>query len=310
MLVIPRSDVEALLDLDALVDALAQGFAEISSGRASVPPRTAAFAPSGYLGAMPGYVDGILEAKLVAVFPDNHDKGLSSHQALIVLLNGDTGEPLALIDGTYITAMRTAASSALATKLLAAEDAGVLTVIGTGVQGASHLEMLQRVGDFHEIHVAGRTLERARALARTVGASATDDFERAVRAADVVCVCTDATTPVIDGSWLSPGAHVTSVGASPRGGELDRATITAGLLVVESRVAFEPPPAGAFELQGLEPSDAIEMGEIVSGRHPGRTSAEEITVYKSMGHAMEDAVAARLVYDAAVRDGRGTRVSL
>ena len=310
MLVIPRSEVEALLDLDALMERLAAGFVEVSAGRASVPPRTAAFSPSGFLGAMPGYVDGILEAKLVAVFPENHDRGLPSHQALITLFDGDTGEPLALLDGTYITAMRTAAASALSARLLARADAEVLTVLGAGVQGASHLKMLQRVRDFREIHIASRTLENSQALARSVGAAATDDFEAAVRAADVVCVCTDATTPVIDGSWLSPGMHVTSVGASPRGGELDRATVTAGLLVVESRVAFEAPPAGAFELHGMDPSDGVELGDIISGAHPGRTSEDEITVYKSMGHAMEDAVAARLVYDAAIAQGGGTYVTL
>lgn len=310
MLVISRSEVEALLDLDILVERLTEGFAEVSAGRTSVPSRTAAFSPSGFLGAMPGYVRGILESKLVVVFPDNHAKGLPSHQALIVLFDGETGEPLALLDGTYITAMRTAAASALATRLLANEDAAVLTIIGAGVQGASHLQMLQRVRAFREIHVASRTLEHASALARTAGASATDDFETAVRAADVVCVCTDATSPVIDGAWLSPGTHVTSVGASPRGGELDDATVTAGLLVVESRVAFEPPPAGAFELHGMDPTRGVELGEVIVGDHPGRTSAEEITVYKSMGHAMEDAVAARLVYDKAVDEGAGTSVSL
>ena len=310
MLVISRSEVEAVLDLDVLIDRLAEGFTDVSAGRASVPPRTAAFAPSGFLGAMPGYVGGILESKLVAVFPDNHSKGLPSHQALIALFDGDTGEPLALLDGTYITAMRTAGASALATRVLARDDAGVLTIIGAGVQGASHLEMLQRARDFREVHVASRTLEHASALARSVGGSATDDFEHAVRAADVICVCTDATTPVVEGAWLSPGTHVTSVGASPAGGELDRATVTAGLLVVESRVAFQPPPAGAFELQGMDPDQAVELGEVISGVHPGRTSVEEITVYKSMGHAMEDAVAARLVYDAAVAAGIGTEVEL
>jgi ornithine cyclodeaminase/alanine dehydrogenase-like protein (mu-crystallin family) len=120
-------------------------------------------------------------------------------------------------------------------------------------------------------------------------------FEEAVRGADVVCACTSAAEPVLKRKWLDPGTHVTSVGSSMEGPELDRETITAGLLVIESRVAFQPPPAGSHELQGLEPSEAVELGEVLAGTHPGRSSAEEITVYKSMGHAVEDAAAAALV---------------
>jgi ornithine cyclodeaminase/alanine dehydrogenase-like protein (mu-crystallin family) len=135
-------------------------------------------------------------------------------------------------------------------------------------------------------------------------------FEEAVRGADVVCLCTDAATPVIDRSWLSPGTHVNSVGASPRGGELDRGTIRAGLLAVEARVAFEAPPAGAAELEGEDPTSAVELGEILSGARKGRASREQITVYKSMGHAVEDAAAARLVYEAATKAGRGTPVEI
>ena len=158
--------------------------------------------------------------------------------------------------------------------------------------------------------MASRDRSHAETLAREFDATPAQDFESAVRGADVVCVCTDASEPVIDGSWLAPGAHVTSVGASPKGGELDGRTVRAGLLVVESRVAFEPPPAGAAELAGLDPADAVELGEILDGRHPGRTSDEEVTVYKSMGHAVEDAAAARLVYDAARARGLGTDVAI
>jgi alanine dehydrogenase len=126
----------------------------------------------------------------------------------------------------------------------------------------------------------------------------------------VICLCTDASEPVIEREWLADGAHVTSVGFSASGGELHPAIVRAGLLVVESRTALEPPPAGADELQGLEPEDVVELGEILAGSHPGRTGDDQITVYKSMGHAAEDAVAARLVYDRAVADGLGIRVEL
>jgi ornithine cyclodeaminase/alanine dehydrogenase-like protein (mu-crystallin family) len=312
VLILSRSEVESLLDVDELIEALGPAFVELSAGRASVPPRVAAFAPNdaGFLGAMPGYVDGVLEAKLVSVFHGNHDRELPSHQALICLFDSDTGTPLAVMDGAHITAMRTAAAAALATRTVAREDVKVLAVLGAGVQGASHLELVPRVRPFEEIRVSSRVRAHAGALARPKRAIVTDTFEEAVRGADVICVCTDATAPVIDASWLSPGAHVTSVGANPRGGELDWETVRAGLLVVESRTALQAPPAGAFELQGLEPEAVVELGEILSGTHPGRTSDGEITVYKSMGHAIEDAVAARLVYDAATSTGAGTHVEI
>jgi ornithine cyclodeaminase/alanine dehydrogenase-like protein (mu-crystallin family) len=299
-----------VLDLDVLTDALGEAFVELSGGRTSVPPRIAAFTPGGFLGAMPGYLSGTLEAKLVSVFPSNHGTDLPSHHAVIVMFDPETGVPLALLDGTEITAARTACASALATRELARSDATTLAVLGAGVQGRAHLEAVPRVRFFEEVRVASRDHSHAIALASEFDASPAPDFESAVRGADVVCVCTDASAPVIDGSWLAPGAHVTSVGASPKGGELDERTVRAGLLVVESRVAFEPPPAGAAELAGLDPKDAVELGEIVDGRHAGRTSEEEITVYKSMGHAVEDAAAARLVYDAARARGLGTDVAI
>jgi ornithine cyclodeaminase/alanine dehydrogenase-like protein (mu-crystallin family) len=259
---------------------------------------------------MPGYVGGTLAAKLVNVFHGNHDKGLPSHQALITLFDSTTGSPLAIMDGTAITAMRTACASALATRTLAREDTRVLAVIGAGVQGRAHLQVIPRVRRFDEVRVASRSSEHAVVLAQDFDAHAVETFEEAVRGADVVCLCTDSTTPVIHGTWLSPGAHVTSVGASFDGGELDDATLRAGLLVVESRIAFDPPPAGAAELQGHDRDAAAELGEILSGARQGRTSPVQITVYKSMGHAIEDAVSARLVYEAAIETGAGTEVPL
>jgi ornithine cyclodeaminase/alanine dehydrogenase-like protein (mu-crystallin family) len=148
---------------------------------------------------------------------------------------------------------------------------------------------------FEEIRVASRTFEHAAALADETGATAVGSFEEAVRGADVVCCCTHSSAPVLRREWLAPGAHVTSVGAALDGPELDPETVRGGLLCVESRVAFEPPPAGSFELQGLDPEQAVELGEVLAGTRPGRTSDEQLTVYKSMGHAVEDAAAAALV---------------
>jgi alanine dehydrogenase len=303
VLVLSQDDVRRLLDLDDLIDALADAFVQVSAGGASVPPRVAAFVPErGLLAAMPGYAAGVLETKLVSVFPGSEP----SHQALIALFDDATGAPLAVMDGTHITAARTGAASALSTRLLAREDARVLAVLGTGVQARSHLAAVTRVRAFDEVRVAGRSQERAAALGVTVGES----FEAAVREADVVCACTDASSPVLRREWLAPGAHVTSVGASQDGPELDEATVRAGLLAVESRVAFEPYPAGAHELQGFDAAAAVELGELAAGTRPGRTSPDQLTVYKSMGHAAEDAAAARLVYERAQRDGAGTEVDL
>lgn len=240
---------------------------------------------------MPGYVDGVLAAKLVTLFPGHEP----SHQALIAVFDAETGTPTAVMDGTHITAVRTGGGSAVATRALARDDARVLTILGAGVQGRSHLDAVGRVRDFQEVRIASRNPEHARAFAEESGATPVDTFEEAVAGADVVCACTSAAEPVLRRDWLDPGTHVTSVGSSMDGPELDRETVTAGLLVIESRVAFQPPPAGSHELRGLDPSAAVELGEVLSGTHPGRTSADEITVYKSMGHAVEDAAAAALV---------------
>lgn len=311
LLVLGEAEVRRLLDLDELIDALAGAFVELSAGRASVPPRVAATVlDRGLLGAMPGYVGGVLETKLVSVFPANHEVGLPTHQAVVVLFDDRTGSPLALMDGTHITAARTGAASAVATPVLAREDAATLAVLGAGVQGRSHLEAVTRVRPFREVRVASRTFAHAAALADEFGAKAVASFEEAVRGADVVCACTDASEPVLQRDWLAPGAHVNSVGASRSGPELDEATVRAGLLVVESRVAFQPYPAGAHELQGLDPDAATELGEILAGLRPGRTAGDQITVYKSMGHAVEDATAAGIVYRRARAEGVGAEFDL
>ena len=310
MLVLSRADVRRLLDLDQLLDALERVFVELSAGRASVPPRIAAATERGLLAAMPGYADGILETKLVSVFAGNHEIGLPSHQATIALFDDKTGKPLALMDGTKITAVRTGAASAVATRVLARPDARVLAVLGAGVQARSHIDAATRVREFAEVRVASRSAEHARALADEVGGTAWASFERAVAGADVVCACTDAGKPIFAAESLEPGMHVTSVGASRDGPELDPAIMGRGLLAVESRVAFAPYPAGAHELQGLDPNNAVELGEILAGTREGRTSPEQITIYKSMGHAVEDAAAAGLVYRRALEDGVGTEVEL
>jgi len=313
LLYLTRSDVERLLDLDAMLDALGKALVIFSSGAASVPPRGAArVGERGLLAAMAGYVPGVaLEVKLVSVFPGNHHHGLPSHQGMIMVFDDETGTPLALMDGTYITAMRTGGTAAVAARLLAREDASVLTILGAGVQGASHLETFPRIRDFKEIRVASRDMGKATALAaRHPRAVAVDSFEAAVRGAHVVACCTDTHEPILRRDWLEPGTHVSSVGGT-FGPELDAATIAAGRVFVEWRgAATNAPPAGASELQGIDASSLTEVGEVLAGTKPGRRSRDEITIYKSTGHAVEDAAAARLVYDRAIAEGVGISLKL
>ncbi len=313
LLYLSRADVERLLDVDEMLDALGKALVVFSSGITSVPPRAGArVGQRGILGAMPGYVPGIaLEVKLVSVFPGNHDHGLPSHQGLIAIFDEDTGAPLAVMDGTYITAIRTGGTAAVAAQALARKDASILAILGAGVQGHSHLVTFPRIRDFKEIRVASRDARKAKELAaRHERAVVAGSFEAAVRGADIVACCTDAREPILKREWLKPGVHLSSVGGT-WGPELDAETIGAGRVFVEWRgAATTPPPAGAVELQGLDAAGLTEVGEVLAGTLPGRQSAEEITIYKSTGHAVEDAATARLVYDRAKAEGVGISLTL
>jgi alanine dehydrogenase len=310
LLVLSEAEVAGLLDLDELLAALGGALVSFSAGRTSVPPRVGAWAEAGLLAAMPVYLPGVaLASKLVAVFPGNHEHGRPSHQALIVMFDPEDGTPLAVMDGTRITAARTGAAAAVAAGALARPEAAVLAILGAGVQGRSHLDAFPRVRQFREIRVASRTPGHAAALAdghpvaRAVGS-----FQEAVAGADVVCCCTDAREPILRADWLAPGAHVSSVGGS-FGPELDPEIVHAGRVFVEWRgAATHPSPAGAHELQGLDPDTITEVGEVLAGTRPGRMAPDELTVYKSTGHAVEDAAAAELVYRRAVESGVGVTV--
>jgi alanine dehydrogenase len=312
MILLSQEEVRELLDLDALVDALADAHVELSDGKASMPPRIAAFAErNGLLGAMPAYLPSAgLTCKLVSLFPENRDR--HTHQALICVFDPTNGTPVALMDGTYITATRTAAGSALATRLLARDDASVLAILGAGVQARTHADALRRVRSFDEIRVASRDPEHALEFAAEIGASAMDSFEEAVRGADVVAATTHATEPVVLREWLSPGTHVNSVGANPTGrGEVDSAIVRDALVAVEFREStLAPPPAGASEFRDGAPPEVVELGELVSGTKPGRTSPEQITLYKSVGVAVQDAAAAALVLEAARERSAGREIEL
>ncbi len=313
LLFLSRVDVERVLDVDTMLEALAQALVAHSSGQASVPPRVAVrIGERGLLGVMPGYIPSVaLETKLVSVFPENDAHGMPSHQALIALFDENDGTPLALMDGTYITAIRTGGAAAVATRILSREDATVLAILGAGTQGRSHLETFPRVRDFNEIRIASRNHHRARELAgHHPNARAVESFEEAVRGADVVACCTDAREPILRLGWLAPGVHVSAIGGT-FGRELDAETVAASRVFVEWRGAVtSPPPAGAHELQGMDPDAVTEVGEVIAGKRAGRQSRDEITLYKSTGHAVEDAATARLVYDRALEQGVGTRLTL
>jgi alanine dehydrogenase len=326
VLVLSRSDVEGLLDLDELVDALADAMADLSAGRSSMPPRGAAIVPerSAMLASMPAFLPSrrALTTKLVSLFPQNRAR--PTHQALICCFDPDNGTPLAVMDGTYVTATRTAACSALATRYLAREDARVLAIIGTGVQARAHGRALGRRPGIEVTRVAGRNQAEVKGLADELTAAGipaepVESIEAAVRSADIICATTHAEVPVVRRSWLRLGTHVNSVGYNTAGqGEIDAELIRDAVVVVESRqAALAAPPSGAVELHraidaGVVTADHTfsEIGEIVSGKTTGRINADDITLYKSVGVAVQDAAAAALVLAAAARTRTGAHVDL
>jgi alanine dehydrogenase len=311
MIVLSAADVDRLLDPDRLVDALAAAMADLSAGRAVMPPRVVmeVTGEDGYLGVMPAYLPaaGALTTKLVSLFPGNTDR--PAVQAIVCCFDPHTGTPLAVLDGASVTAARTAAGSALASRLLARPDSRVVSIIGTGVLALSHARALARRPGVDVIRIAGRDGDRAAALAAELAAAgipavAAASVEDAVRSADIVCATTHADRPVVRREWLRPGTHVNSVGYNPSGtGEVDAATVADALVVVESR---EAALAEAVELRGVDGVHA-EIGELVAGTRPGRSDDQQLTLYKSVGLAVQDAAAAALILERAFNSpGEGT----
>ncbi len=289
-MILDEGAVRDLLRMEDLIPVMASALADLSSGKVVQPMRV--MVPiadhGGFLGLMPAY-GGALGAKLVTFYPDN--QGVPTHHAVIVLFRPETGEPLVTMDGRLITEMRTAAVSAVATKCLARPEASVLGILGAGVQARSHLEALRLVRTFREIRVWSP--RNARAFAKQFGIRAAASAAEAVRGADVIVVATTSQTPVLFGEWLSPGTHINAVGAPrPTWRELDDAVLRTARIYVESR-----------EAATRESGDVIaagqvyaEIGEVVTGAKRGRESAGEITLFKSVGVAIEDVVTADLVY--------------
>jgi thiomorpholine-carboxylate dehydrogenase len=276
-----------------LIPAMEKALIDFSAGRVTQPVRSiiSIDPPGGFLGLMPALTPDGLGLKAVTFYPSNVERGIPTHMATIFLVDPQTGTPLAIIDGRYITEMRTAAVSAVATKLLASPGAKILAILGSGVQARSHVEALRLVRQFDEIRVWSPTFEHANRFAQEIGATALS-AEEAVRDADVIVTVTSSTTPVLKGAWLKPGCHVNAVGACrPDWRELDDEAMQGSIVFVDSR-------EGALEESG----DVIlsgakiyaELGEALAGKVPSH--ANETTIFKSLGMAVEDIAAATLVY--------------
>lgn len=309
VMILSEADVERFIAPRPLLDGLREGFRQVARGEMQVPPRPEISVPGkGFMLSMPAWrAGGPMMVKMVNVFEGNLELDLPNHLATIVLFDEATGATRCIMDGTYITGVRTAASAVVSVEVLAREDARVATIVGAGVQGREHLGLLPLVRDFDRIYVTSLVHEDAVRLAATCPvAEAVEDVEGAVRASDVVCLASHSYAPVIESGWVREGTHVSSVGYAPPKGELPVELIRRGRLFVEDRCAFEPVPVGCAELAGLDPDRGTVLGEALLRSDRPRRDAREITVYKAMGIAMEDLVAARLAYDGAVAAGHGT----
>lgn len=312
VMTLSEAEVARLLDPRALLDGLEDGFGALARGEVQSPARPELTVPGrGFSLAMPAWRPGMQMAiKVVNVFDGNLALGLPNHLAMILLFEPETGMASCVMDGTFITGIRTAASAVLSGRLLARPDARVATIVGAGVQAREHLRLLPLVRDLERIHVCALHPGEARRLAaRHPLARAGEDIEAAVRDSDIVCLASHSAQPVIRPEWLKPGAHVSSVGYHPPAGELPVELAREARLFVETLDAFEPVPVGCAELAGCDRRRATTLGEVVLGTSPGRRDAREITVYKAMGIAMEDMVAANLAHAAALREGGGAAMA-
>lgn len=288
-IILSEEEVRKRLRMEDLIPVMADALRDLAAGAVLQPLRTVlSISPhNGFLGVMPAS-GRALGAKLVTFYPQN--KTVPTHHAMILLFRPETGEPLAVMDGRLITEMRTAAVSAVATNLLARTDIKTLTILGSGVQARSHLEALRLVRSFEEVKVwSPRNAER---FAQEFNVQAAHSAEAAVRGADIIVVATSAITPVVCGEWFTPGAHINAVGATrPNWRELDDEVLHRSTIYVESR---EPALKESGDIIAAN-KELIEIGEVIAGKQSGRKSADQITLFKSVGVAVEDIAAAELV---------------
>jgi alanine dehydrogenase len=325
VLVVRQADVPILLPMDECMAAMERALTSLSSGGAVMPLRSVMWLPQrvGALGTMPAYLADakVLGLKAITVFPGNQGTGLDAHQGAVMLFEATHGRPLAIVDATAITAIRTAATSGVATRLLARDDAGDLAILGSGTQARTHLEAMQVARRLRRVRVWSRTPAHAARFAEResrrwrLTVEPVASAREAVAGADLICTTTSASEPVLRGEWIAPGAHVNAAGSSaPFARELDTAAVARSRLYVDRRESTLN-EAGDFlapKQEGAVTDDHIqgEIGELLLGRVPGRTAPEEVTLFKSLGLAVEDVAAAHHVYRRALEMGLGTHVDL
>ena len=325
MLVIGQSEVVQLLPMVTCIQLMRETLGALARGDSWQPLRGHLVTPDqgGVLAWMPGFVgpEQALGIKVLTVFSRNQGTAWDSHQGAVLLFEMDHGSLVAVLDATALTAIRTAAVSGLATDLLARSDAGDLAVLGAGTQAFTHVEAMQAVRPIRRGRVWNRTPERLEPFAARVAQRFGLKMEvcrtvrEAVDGADLICTTTAAREPVLEAGWIQPGAHLNVVGSSsPRHREVDSATIQRGALFVDSRESALSEPGDILIpiREGAITKDhpMVELGEVVVGKHPGRRSPEEITIFKSQGLAVEDVTAAQYIYREAGRRGIGTDIEL
>jgi ornithine cyclodeaminase len=321
VLVISHADVVRLLPMEACVEVMADALRATSRGGAVLPLRSVVWMPdrTGMIGLMPGFLDQptSLGLKVVSIFPGNHGTTYDSHQGVVMLFDTQHGTPIAIIDASSITAIRTAAVSGVATRALARDDAGDLAILGAGVQAATHLAAMRAVRTIRRVRVWSRSQDHAHrfADASPVAVEVMASAREAVDGADLICTTTAAREPILEGAWLRPGAHVNAVGACfAATRELDTAAVVRARLIVD-RLESALAESGDFRIpkaEGAIGDDHIagELGDVLLGRVAGRRSGDEVTLFKSLGIAIEDLAAAHYIYTQAVATGSGVSVPL
>jgi ornithine cyclodeaminase len=326
VLIINQSEVRQLLPMNECMDVMAEALKTLARGEAILPLRPVMWLPEkvGALGMMPSYLGDIraMGLKVVSVFPGNHGTEYDAHQGAVLVFETTHGQLLAIMDATAITGIRTAAVSGVATRLLAREDARALAILGSGVQARTHLTaMLQARPTIQQVRVWSRNPEHAARFAEreskrhSIEVMSAPDARQAVADADIICATTSAPEPILNGDWIAPGTHINAVGSSVAfTRELDTAAVVKSRLFVDRRESTVN-EAGDFlfpKQEGAITDDHIvgEIGEVLLGMVSGRGSPDEITLFKSLGLAIEDLAAANHVYKKAVAAGVGTAVEL
>lgn len=325
VLMINQSEVRQLLPMNECMDVMADTLKTLTEGNAILPLRPVMWLPEkvGALGMMPAYLGSIsmMGLKIVSVFPGNHGTEYDSHIGAVMLYETKHGQLLAIVDASEITAIRTAAVSGVATRALAREDAGDLTIMGAGIQAKSHLAAMLGARNIRRVRVWSRNSDHARAFTEReakrcdIQIEAVEDVQKAVEEADIICTTTSAQEPILKGEWLSAGVHINAVGSSVAfTRELDTAAVVKSKLFVDRRESTLN-EAGDFlfpKKEGVIDDNHIkgEIGEVLLGRVKGRESADEITLFKSLGLAVEDVASAHHIYKKALERNMGIPVEL